>query len=424
MKNNKKLIAIVAAIVLALIGLIVYIMKDSNEVTSNQNQSGQLVNFQGADLQEEKDGKLVWALSAEKIEYDPRTKAIVLTNLKGLFYQDDVTTTITAPHAVLTGDRNSLDIDQGVTATNTEGAEFKTEALHFDNKTKTLTSKTAFTYNSKDITLTGDKLEGNMSLKIIKAIGNAKLTKKQLRGNMMNKKKQIGMAILAVLMTASVTVWAANNDPLTISADTLSYDGNTGRADAKGNVVITQADKTMTGASGWYNTKNQEASLDGGVSMIGSDMAMSAQSVHSYNNNKFTAKGGVHLQRGDRQIFGDTVEYNTEKEYGLVTGNARLIAEGTTLTGNKVEGWLKEIRAVAQGNVTFSNPERNVSGSSDRATYTQTPNQNDGVVLLSGSAHAVQNGNVLNAPELKIRLADDSAETLGGRSTLIIVPNQ
>ena len=31
MKNNKKLIAIVAAIVLALIGLIVYIMKDSSD---------------------------------------------------------------------------------------------------------------------------------------------------------------------------------------------------------------------------------------------------------------------------------------------------------------------------------------------------------------------------------------------------------
>ena len=178
MKNNKKLIAIVAAIVLALIGLIVYIMKDSGDVSTTQNQNGQLVNFQGADLQEEKDGKLVWALSAEKIEYDPRTKAIVLTNLKGLFYQDDVTTTITAPHAVFTGDRNSLDIDQGVTATNTDGAEFKTDALHFDNKTKTQTSKSAFTYNGKDITLTGDKLEGNMSLKKIKAIGNAKLTKK------------------------------------------------------------------------------------------------------------------------------------------------------------------------------------------------------------------------------------------------------
>ena len=239
----------------------------------------------------------------------------------------------------------------------------------------------------------------------------------------MNKKQYMGLAVISAMMLLSVTAWAAN-DPLTISADTLSYDGNTGRADATGNVVITQADKTMTGANGWYNTKTQEASLEGGVSLIGSDMAMSAQSVHSYNNNKFTASGGVHLQRGDRQIFGDRVEYSTDSEYGLVSGNARLIAEGTTLTGNQVEGWMKEIRAVAQGNVTFNNPEKNVSGSADRATYTQTPNQNDGVVLLSGSAHAVQNGNVLNAPELRIRLADDSAETLGGRSTLIIVPNK
>lgn len=47
------------------------------------------------------------------------------------------------------------------------------------------------------------------------------------------------------------------------------------------------------------------------------------------------------LQRSDRQIFGDKVEYNTDTEYGLVSGNARLIAEGTTLTGNQVEGWLK-----------------------------------------------------------------------------------
>lgn len=178
MKNNKKLIAIVVAVVFVLVGLIVYIMKDSGESTMTQTGAGQLVNFQGADLQEEKDGKLVWALSAEKIEYDPRTKAIVLTNLKGQFYQNDVTTTITAPHAVLTGDRNSLDIDQGVTATNTEGATFKTEALHFDNKTKQLTSQSAFTYTSNDVTLVGDKLEGNMALQQIKAIGNAKLTKK------------------------------------------------------------------------------------------------------------------------------------------------------------------------------------------------------------------------------------------------------
>ena len=239
----------------------------------------------------------------------------------------------------------------------------------------------------------------------------------------MNKKQYMGLAVISAMMLLSVTVWAANEGPLTISADTLSYDGNTGRAEASGNVVITQQDKTITGANGWYNTKTREASLDGGVSLIGSNMAMSAQSVHSINDNQFSATGDVHLQRDDRQIFGDSVEYNSDTEYGKVLGNARLIAEGTTLTGNQVEGWLKEIRAVAQGDVTFNNPDRNVSGSADRATYTQTPNQNDGVVLLTGSAHAVQNGNVLNAPELKLYLNDNSAETLGGRSTLVISPN-
>ena len=239
----------------------------------------------------------------------------------------------------------------------------------------------------------------------------------------MNKKQYMGLAVISAMMLLSVTAWAANEGPLTISADTLSYDGNTGRAEASGNVVITQQDKTITGANGWYNTKTREASLDGGVSLIGSNMAMSAQSVHSINDNQFSATGNVHLQRDDRQIFGDSVEYNSDTEYGKVLGNARLIAEGTTLTGNQVEGWLKEIRAVAQGDVTFNNPDRNVSGSADRATYTQTPNQNDGVVLLTGSAHAVQNGNVLNAPELKLYLNDNSAETLGGRSTLVITPN-
>ena len=233
----------------------------------------------------------------------------------------------------------------------------------------------------------------------------------------------MGLAVISAMMLLSVTAWAANEGPLTISADTLSYDGNTGRAEASGNVVITQQDKTITGANGWYNTKTREASLDGGVSLIGSNMAMSAQSVHSINDNQFSATGDVHLQRDDRQIFGDSVEYNSDTEYGKVLGNARLIAEGTTLTGNQVEGWLKEIRAVAQGDVTFNNPDRNVSGSADRATYTQTPNQNDGVILLTGSAHAVQNGNVLNAPELKLYLNDNSAETLGGRSTLVISPN-
>lgn len=110
MKNNKKLIAIVAALVIAIGGFIAYLMSDSGEAEQQTKvPTGQLVNFSGADLREEKDGKLIWALSAEKIEYDPKTKAVVLTNMKGTFNQNDVVTQVTAPHGKMTGDRKSID---------------------------------------------------------------------------------------------------------------------------------------------------------------------------------------------------------------------------------------------------------------------------------------------------------------------------
>lgn len=47
MKNNKKLIAIVVAIVIALVGLIAFILHDSGDSSSKGANNGQLVNFQG-----------------------------------------------------------------------------------------------------------------------------------------------------------------------------------------------------------------------------------------------------------------------------------------------------------------------------------------------------------------------------------------
>lgn len=239
----------------------------------------------------------------------------------------------------------------------------------------------------------------------------------------MMKKNKLALLALAGLMALSTTAYAAmSGGNIAITADNLTYDGISGKAEASGSVVITQDDKTMTGDRGWYNTKNREAALEGGITMIGQDMSMAASSIHSYDDERFTAQGNVHLERNGRQIFGDSVDYNTKTEYGTVDGNARLIANGTNLAAGHVEGWFNQIKAVASGGVTFYNEERNTSGSADHAVYTQTPGQQDGVVLLTGSAHVNQNGNLLDAPELRVELSDNSAQTQGGRSTLIISP--
>lgn len=231
------------------------------------------------------------------------------------------------------------------------------------------------------------------------------------------------IALSAVVMGALVLPIAiAAPTSLTITADQLSYDGKTGKATAKGSVVITREDKTMVGSEGWYDTKKEEAFLKGGVSMIGTNMSMAAGEVRTLQNKQINAKGSVRLQKDDRQIFGDDVQYNTETGYGVIKGNGRLVVDDNVITGNRIDAWVNKIEAKAEGNVTLHSSRRNIDGSADRATYTQTPGQDDGVAHLIGNAYAVQNGNVLNAPELRLEMKDNSAETFGGRSTLVITP--
>lgn len=233
--------------------------------------------------------------------------------------------------------------------------------------------------------------------------------------------KVTGIALVVVAMTASVLA-AGNSSNVMISADRMTYDGTTGRAEVHGNVVITKDDKTMTGADGWYDVHQEEASLTGGVSLIGDTMSMVADSLHSRHQTELEATGNVHLQKDNRQVFGDSVIYHTDTAYGIVSGNGRLVVDDATLTADYIEGWLNEIRAEANGSVTLSSPSRHMSATADSATYTQTPGQDDGVAYLTGNARAIQQGNVLNAPALKLAMKDNSAETVGGRSTLIIAP--
>lgn len=229
-------------------------------------------------------------------------------------------------------------------------------------------------------------------------------------------------AVAAVVASLGMTaVWAANSPNLTITADQLSYDGKSGKATAVGNLVITKDDKVMTGSSGWYNTKSEEAYLTGGVKMTGTNMQMRAGELHSYGNKEIHAIGDAYLQREDKTVEGQEVMYHMETEYGKATGNAKLTMKDATMTADVVEGWLKEIRAVGIGNVHLHSDTHKLDATGDRVDYTQTPNREDGVAYLRGNAHAVQNGNELMGPELKIEMKDNSVETIG-RSTLVITP--
>ena len=81
LKQNKgKLIG--AACVIAFAALLYSLMEEP--VAQPEVKTDNLVEFEGSELVENKNGKLVWKLTADKIMIDPQTEIMYFTNPKAL----------------------------------------------------------------------------------------------------------------------------------------------------------------------------------------------------------------------------------------------------------------------------------------------------------------------------------------------------
>lgn len=231
--------------------------------------------------------------------------------------------------------------------------------------------------------------------------------------------KRIYAAAAALLISFAGFGTASADD---ISADVLTYNGQTKVATAQGNVVIhANEGATMTGASGEYHFEDGSAYLTGGVHYVKGTSTMSADTVHVLGDKTILGTGSVDLYDGEgqRTVRGDQVTYNPDTGYSKVDGNGYVSTPDGSLTAPLIEGNAKEIRFTASGGVQFQSEIHQLTGSGDQAVYTKSPDKEDGKVVLTGNAHAVQNGNAFDGPELVFELADNFVQTRG-RSTLVI----
>ena len=236
------------------------------------------------------------------------------------------------------------------------------------------------------------------------------------------RNKIVAAAVLGLMTVPVLGLGAADNPAVSVTADKLEYNGKTQVATATGNVVIVRDQATMNGDKATYNLKTAEADLEGNVIVQQPDMHLTSDKLHSTNRNYVIATGSVRGIYQDKKVNGDKVEYYLDKDYGIVTGNGYLEAQGSRLWADKIDAWFKEVRAVGQGNVHIESPADNLVAYAQKAVYTQTPQKNDGVIHLTGDVNAVQNGNSLTGNDVLIRLADNSAQTMG-RSTIVIIPD-
>lgn len=207
-----------------------------------------------------------------------------------------------------------------------------------------------------------------------------------------------------------------------ITADVLTYNGQTKIATAKGNVVIhANEGAEMTGDNGEYHFNDRSAYLTGKVHYVKGLQTMDADTVHVAGDKTITGTGGVNIYDGENQrtIRGDAVTYNPDTGYSKVDGNGYISSPDGNLSAPLIEGNVKEIRLVASGGVDFASPVHGLTGSGDRAVYTKSPNAEDGKIVLTGNAQATQNGNSFYGPELVFTLNNNAVKTTG-RSTLVI----
>ena len=227
-------------------------------------------------------------------------------------------------------------------------------------------------------------------------------------------------ALAALAIALGVQGMAMADD---ITADVLTYDGNTKVVTAKGDVVIhANQGATITGSNGEYDFEDRSAFLEGGVNYVKDQTTLYADKMYLYQDKTARGIGSVNFHDGleKRTLKGDDVMYNPDTGFGKIEGNGYLESPDGILQAPHIEGNMKQVKVVATGGVNLSSSLHNAVGYGDQAVYTRTgANGTDGKLVLTGNAWVTQNGNSFNGPELVLRDEDKVVETTG-RSTIVI----
>lgn len=173
-----------------------------------------------------------------------------------------------------------------------------------------------------------------------------------------------------------------------ITADILTYDGNSKIATAEGNVVIhANQGAVITGQKGQYYFGDRSAWLEGNVRYEKDETVMTADKLYIYNDKTVHGTGSVYLndRAEGRVLKGDDVTYNADTGIGKIRGGGYLEFSDASMQAPLIEGNLKQVEIVASGGVNLTSDSRQMTGYSDVATYTRSGiNGNDGKLVLTG----------------------------------------
>lgn len=242
----------------------------------------------------------------------------------------------------------------------------------------------------------------------------------------MKRIRRLGLYLLPLILAAGLFSAAyAQQAPFTLEADVIEYNAKTGTMNASGSrgVKVVQDNMVMTGQTAVYNTKTGQGIVSGGVEAVQDNSRLTADQIQSFDNNqRLVASGNVVLTKEADKLYAPQVEYLPDRQYAIATGGAKMLTADSIITADRIENFTREGRSVAKGDVYILSDVRELEARSDEATYYSPRPQEQGKVVLTGNARAVQQGNTVIGQAITLYLDDKAMDAAGGRTRLTLVP--
>lgn len=179
LKRNRVTLAVV--IVIAIFAAMLYMFMHPETTPDQEPSQDKLVEFQGSEVEEKQNGKLVWRLTADKIQIDPDTQIMYFTNPKALIVDEDGTQfIINSPKGTVDRQKRTIEIKPPVKAHTDKEDTLQTDgSVYYNMDTRMIKGGKVEIHRHDHTHLKADAFETNSSLDKVTLTGHAQVTKDQ-----------------------------------------------------------------------------------------------------------------------------------------------------------------------------------------------------------------------------------------------------
>lgn len=138
-----------------------------------------VMEYEGNTITEEKDGKIIWELTSEKMRIDSVTQNIELDGVTAKFYQhdDEKSWTLTADKGIYYDSDSIIHVEGNVKVTNSDGAELTSDQLEWLGEEDTLAAIGNVKISKDDMRAYGDIAYSDNGFRHFGLLGHAKVLK-------------------------------------------------------------------------------------------------------------------------------------------------------------------------------------------------------------------------------------------------------